>query len=359
MKTWLSALLCKWDWLQVEVSSQCHANCVYCPTAIYRKENRNHLMSMETYQRLLPDLARARLVYLQGWGEPFMNPHFFEMVRLAKAAGCQVGMTTNAMLLDGDRLAEVMDSGLDMITFSLAGGRQTNDAFRKGTQLEQVLATARQLQRLKAQRKASRPEVHLAYMLLRSGLEELAQLPDLASGLGISQVVISTLDFIPTPQLANEAFIPANRAEYGALCHQLDEVIKAGKCFGIDIHYQCIAAQEMLEDCSPAPSRQSDLASFFSPMQPNCTENIQRSAFISAEGDVSPCVFKHLPIRSPEILSPPAERPYQALQFGNVREQSLGEIWNSAPYRAFRRSHQGGGLPDLCNQCLKPRVQRV
>jgi len=358
VRKWLNALFCKWDWLQVEVSSQCHAACIYCPTAIYRKENSNRLMSLETFHRLLPDFARARLVYLQGWGEPLLNPNFFEMVRLTKDAGCQVGVTTNTMLLDEARLTEVVSSGVDVITFSLAGGRQTNDAVRKGTCMEQVLNTARQLQHIKAQKGTDRPEVHLAYMLLRSGLTEIEQLPDLVAGLGITQIVISTLDFIPTLALEREALIPSNQADFVALCSQLDEVVKAAQSFGVDVHYQCITTAERPEENGLATPTEMDLALFFSHTLPICTENIQRSAFISADGDVSPCVFTHLPVKFPEAPAVQMGRPYQALSFGNVCEQSLAEIWESKAYRVFRRLHSDGKLKDPCLQCLKPRVQR-
>ena len=174
----------RWDWLQVEVSSQCPAACIYCPTALFRKGGSNLLMSMETYHRLLPAFSRTRMVFLQGWGEPFLNPHLFEMVRQAKSAGCQVGTTTNGMLLDTDKLAGLVNSGMDMVAFSLAGCSETNDSVRKGTRLAHVLEAIRQLNRIKENERTARPVIHIAYMLLRSGLDEIEQLPSLLAGFG-------------------------------------------------------------------------------------------------------------------------------------------------------------------------------
>ena len=79
------------DWLQVAVTSHCNASCAYCPHTIYRRQWQSRHLSLTTFQRLLPDLQRVRLVYLQGWGEPFLHPDFFTLVSLAKQAGCQVG----------------------------------------------------------------------------------------------------------------------------------------------------------------------------------------------------------------------------------------------------------------------------
>lgn len=80
----------RWGWRKVEVRSQCNAVCTYCPTAIFRQEGSNLLMSLETFAQLVPSFAQPRLVFLRGWGEPFLNPHFFEMADIAKAAGCKV-----------------------------------------------------------------------------------------------------------------------------------------------------------------------------------------------------------------------------------------------------------------------------
>ena len=59
-------------------------------------------MSMDTFTHVLPALPRTRLVFLQGRGEPLLNPVFFQMASLAKAAGCDVGTTTNGTLIDGE-----------------------------------------------------------------------------------------------------------------------------------------------------------------------------------------------------------------------------------------------------------------
>lgn len=61
----------KWDWLQVEVSSLCHAACTYCPTRVYRQEGDNLLMSLDTFMKLSPSLSQTKLVYLQSTTFPY------------------------------------------------------------------------------------------------------------------------------------------------------------------------------------------------------------------------------------------------------------------------------------------------
>lgn len=313
-------------------------------------------MSLETFSRLVPSLSQTKLIFLQGWGEPFLNPHFFEMVRIAKAAGCRVGTTTNGMLLDAEKLSELVRSGVDVIAFSLAGCTETNDVFRKGTRLAQVLKTIQQLTMVKEREKSLRPEIHVAYLLLRSGLDEIEQLPVVLADLGISQVVISTLDFIPLSILEREALIPASQDEYSSLRTRLDNLAATGRQSGLEIHSQIVAPQEVVDEMCDFAHGEQDFAALFFMTRPTCTENIQKAAFISASGEVSPCVFTHLPLRSPELAAGRMGQPYHPLVFGNIHDSSLDTIWQVPAYRAFRRSHRAGNLAGGCQSCLKTRI---
>ena len=87
------------DWIQVEISSHCNAGCIYCPRTAYRRNWQNRHLPLEVFRRLSRAFDRAGLVFLQGWGEPFLHPQFFDLLRIAKQAGCMVGTTTNASLL--------------------------------------------------------------------------------------------------------------------------------------------------------------------------------------------------------------------------------------------------------------------
>ncbi len=61
---------------------------------------KSRLFPVELYRRLISAFNKTNLVYLQGWGEPFTNPHFMEFLHIEKKAGCMVGTTTNGMLLN-------------------------------------------------------------------------------------------------------------------------------------------------------------------------------------------------------------------------------------------------------------------
>ena len=54
---------------------------------------------------------------------------------------------------------------------------------------------------------------------------------------------------------------------------------------------------------------------------------------INSNGDMSPC------------------RDYHDFVVGNVKEKTVTQIWNSAPYRKFRKSISEKGLMPVCTRC--------
>jgi MoaA/NifB/PqqE/SkfB family radical SAM enzyme len=322
----------KWDWIQVEVTTHCDAACIYCPRTVFRESWQDQHLSLETFKKLKPALPRTDLVHLQGWGEPFLNPEFFEIAAFAKQTGCKVGTTTNAMLLNEERIRKVVETGIDILAFSLAGTGENNDLIRKGTSLKKVLKAVETLNREKARQGKTTPEIHVAYMLFRSGMGELEALPSLLEGLGVSQVVVSTLDFVPTEKLWKEALIPTTEEQYEELRSSLDHLLEAGRDKGLSIFYHLM---------SPKQRRQV------------CTENVQKALCISSDGAVTPCVYTNLRVSGAYHDLQGKKVSYQRMVFGNIHERKVKDIWKEKSYSAFRRSFFEGELAPACQKCPK------
>jgi MoaA/NifB/PqqE/SkfB family radical SAM enzyme len=324
----------KWDWIQVEVTTHCNAACIYCPHTVFRESWQDQHLSLETFKKLKSALPRTDLVHLQGWGEPFLNPEFFEIAACAKQTGCKVGMTTNAMLLNGERIRKVVETGIDILAFSLAGTGEKNDLIRKGTNLKKVLKAIETLNREKSRQGKTTPEIHVAYMLFRSGMGEFEALPSLLEGLGVSQVVVSTLDFVPTEKLWKEALIPATQEEYEGLRSSLDQLVEAGRDKDLSIFYYLM---------SPKQRRQV------------CTENVQKALCVSSDGAVTPCVYTNLRVSGTYYDLQGKQANYQRMVFGNIKEKDVKDIWKEKSYSTFRRSFYKGDLAPTCQKCSKIR----
>jgi MoaA/NifB/PqqE/SkfB family radical SAM enzyme len=330
----LSLFQPKWDWIQVEVTTECNATCSYCPRTVYRNSWKDRHLPLETFRKLRPVMGRARHLHLQGWGEPLLHPFFFEMVATGKAAGCQVGTTTNGMLLNKEGVERVFQSELDVVAFSLAGTDEKNDRVRKGTSLSKVLEVIRTLKREKEKQGTTKPAIHVAYMLLRSGIVGLGNLPRLLQGCGVSDVVISFLDFVPSVELQDEVIAPRTPSEREKLRSLLEAVREEGEKLNITIHHPY-----------GSPGYEGD----------TCTENVLRALCIASDGSVTPCVYTNLQTHQAFYVLAGEKRTYERLIFGNINEQSLKKVWRQRTYRAFHRSFRTGQLPAPCRGCPKLR----
>jgi MoaA/NifB/PqqE/SkfB family radical SAM enzyme len=334
----------RFDWLQLEVAGVCNASCAYCALTCYKGVRENSLMDMATFERLEPHFASAALVYLQGWGEPLLHPKFWEMARRAKASGAQVGLTTNGTRLDTDNLARLLELPINIMGISIAGTTAaTNDRWRHGCNFTGLGAALTELKRLKAARGGQGTAVHLAYMLLASNWQEVANLPALAETWGANEVVVNYLSFLPDPALQPESLF--DRSElWQPVLEQLATVQADAQARGIALHYY-------------RPDRSEPHA--------ECTEHVRKAVFVSWQGDVAPCVLTNHSLKAgatPVHYFRGQSYPVGSCVFGNVNEASFEAIWKSDAARTFRDAFERrlkkkrpgtDDLPESCKHCYK------
>lgn len=318
-----------WDWIQVEVTTRCNAACVYCPRTVYSGGWQSRDLDWETFEAVSPAFRQARLVHLQGWGEPLLHPRFLDMLAALKAVGKWVGTTSNGLAVTPDLAERLVAGRLDLLALSLAGTDVSQDRIRAGAPLERVLEALAVLEAAKRRAGSRRPALHVAFLLLRSGLPGLARLPALLEGRGVSQVMVSTLDYLCAENLAPEALTPADHTE---VLPALEELAREAEARNLEVAWSI-----------PGPG----------PRRGECTENVGRALVVGADGGVHPCVIGNLPVDRGCPLRPGLLPPPPPLVFGNVREATLTRIWKSPAYRAFRRSFRDGSLHPACRACSK------
>lgn len=341
------------DWVQIEVSTRCNATCIYCPHTLASKSWQSSHFPLTFFYDLLPSLGHTKLVFLQGWGEPLLHPELFEMVRLCKNRNKMVGFTTNGMLLNKKTIHVIVDLQVDILGISFAGTTSsTHNRIRKGTDFDTVVMALDYLRRIKAERRTTKPAVHLAYLMLASNFEELSGIPRLAEKVGAEQVVASNLTMILDPQLSREALFnnPQRLDEYNRTLARIKKEA-AGQRKRILFEYQ-------------GPGL--DKSSF------SCPENVCRACVINVAGEVGPCVFTNT------ILSGSSSKtatkkimpifknrpiPLETFSFGNIKNNSLTRIWQSKKYREFRNIFDpdtklsarqiSAEMPTSCRTCYK------
>jgi MoaA/NifB/PqqE/SkfB family radical SAM enzyme len=321
------------DWIQVEISTHCNAGCIYCPRTVFRKHWKNKLLPLEIFKKLVPAFQKTRLVHLQGWGEPFIHPHFLEMLQISKKAGCLVGTTTNGTLLNVRKIEQLVNERLDIIALSIAGTDETyNDKIRQGTSLKKILETIDTINTVKARYHTDKPDIHIAYMLLRSGLSQIEKLPLLAENIGVSQVVVSSLTLVPNRELHPESVLASDSAEFSEIKRHLNQIKTSCSDKGISLYFRI---------AYPLPEDRF------------CSENIAKALVVGSDGNISPCVMNQ--IHTQEQVSyyfNEKEYPLIGISFGNISEQTIKTIWNKKEYYQFRNSFAENRLQKRCTACM-------
>ena len=280
-------------------------------------------MALATFDRLKPLLYRSERVHLQGWGEPFQNPHFFVMAQMARKAGCRVSTTTGGLGMTVDRAEQLIKGGFDIVAFSLAGTDPVSNSARQGMDFDQVCRSIRTLRQECLRQRVETPEIHLAYLLLGSKVQAVTGLPALMQDLGVRRAVISTLDYLPEPDLTKEAFSLEDQEKIVEITALLQTTAAAAERLGLELYYDF-----------PRPSGSGY----------GCSEHVGSSLFVAADGAVSPCVFVNVPTG----MSDAGRRI-----FGNVCLHSPLEIWEDPAYRRFRRRLAEGDGDPVCKACPK------
>ncbi len=85
-------------------------------------------MEFDLFTRIVDGSSPClQYVSLDGPGETTMNPAAFRMIRYARSKGIRVMFSTNCTLLDATMADAIMDSGADLIIFSVNGA--TSDVY--------------------------------------------------------------------------------------------------------------------------------------------------------------------------------------------------------------------------------------
>ncbi len=107
--------------LQIELTNRCNLSCQTCLRTVPGIKLHEQDLSFSALEQLQPSLQRTTSVHLQGWGESVLLDDLPERIRWFKAQGCRVSFTTSGTLMTAGQAGQLVASGLDSITFSMAG----------------------------------------------------------------------------------------------------------------------------------------------------------------------------------------------------------------------------------------------
>ena len=299
---------------QIELTTRCPLRCKMC----IRTESTDWQcqdMPFEDFKKLLPYLREVETVVLEGWGESLLYKDLSECIRLVKKEGSQVGFVTSAMGLTERRVAELIKAGLDFVGFSISGATpETHDAIRVNSHLREIFNAIHLFNEEKLRQQIDRPKMHLVFLMLRDNISEVPAVPSLANEMGIKDVLLTNIcHCINVWQEKHRLFV------WEKIENEYEEIVR-----------QAEANAKKLSIGLKRPS----LCAIDVPV---CEENPLRNLYISADGEVSPCVYLYPPLPSPfKRIFCSKEYWVEKMSFGNIFRDPFPAIWNRGDYEEFR-----------------------
>lgn len=164
--------------LNLDTFNGCNLKCPFCPTGTSQLERAKARLSVDRAKRVI-DLVKEHVleIRLYNWGEPFLNPDIFEIIRYAHDAGLYTIINSNLSVKVPDLARRVVESRLDRLQASVDGlTQQTLQTYRRKSDAELVFANVRALAAERARQGAATPVLSLAFLVFRHNEHELPQL---------------------------------------------------------------------------------------------------------------------------------------------------------------------------------------
>ena len=140
--------------VDLEISSACDLKCPMCYTRTddFKKQVKKQFMDYDLFKKLVNECVqfKAYSIRISLRGEPFIHPNVIDMIRYAKDAGIkEVASLTNNYRLTPEMFEQAMKAGLDWLTISFDGLRETYEQVRQPAKFEESLNKIKEYKRIK------------------------------------------------------------------------------------------------------------------------------------------------------------------------------------------------------------------
>jgi MoaA/NifB/PqqE/SkfB family radical SAM enzyme len=290
---------------QICITNKCNFNCKMCQRFDLKVDIKQ--MEFETFEQIIDKLDPIESVILTGWGEPLLHPNLIKMIKLCKNKDKKVRFTSNGALLHDQLIKDLVNSGLDEITFSIEEIHNSENSIGHDS-LQQINKILRFLEINKGIIK-----VNIQSVLQKDNQEKILEIARFCKTNKVDRLRLTRLD------IRFHDFERPTIREEKQLVNLISKILKNSKT-GIDF--------------LPHTAFDGITKNIFKIVYPflhqfgkYCLRTFN-DIYINVNGGVTPCCA--LP----------------KFELGNILEDDLDNIWNSCKFRNFRK-HQ----KEICGKC--------
>lgn len=150
--------------IDIELSSLCDLNCPMCYTTTeeFKEKVERGLFDYDLFKKIIDESADNGLYSIRlSWrGESFLHPKIYEMIKYAKEKGIkEVSTLTHGGRLDEKNFEKLIDLGLDWLTISFDGMKETYEKIRFPLKFDDAVKKIKNYQQIKKQRGVVKPVI--------------------------------------------------------------------------------------------------------------------------------------------------------------------------------------------------------
>lgn len=173
----------------IDTGNVCNLRCPFCPTGIGRAGAPKGLMSLDMFNTILAKIEPyAYYLEMMNWGEPFVNPHFIEMVELAASKGIRTHFDSNLSVREFNEVEaeRIVRSGIWRIRGSIDGAtKESYLQYRRRGKFDRALRNLALLQRIREKLGSSTPIIEWQFLINSRNYHEIETAKAMASGIGV------------------------------------------------------------------------------------------------------------------------------------------------------------------------------
>ena len=310
--------------LYLEATTGCNLQCRTCIRNIWGDPSA--LMKWDTFEALmnsLDGLPELKRVVFTGFGEPLSHPRILEMIERVRQRGLAVSIGSNGLLLREKMARELVRLGVDRLVVSVDGVKPETYGDVRGAGLSELLDNVRRLNDIKQEVNTLIPALGIEFVVLKSNIDELPALTQLASHLNASRVLVTNV----LPYTAD----------------MRDQML-----YGYDPQPSLDARNWPVHSGAWVTWGSLDLPRMHWGAERRCKFIQDRSMIIGWDGGVTPCYA--LSHNYSYYAIDGCAKQVERYVLGNVNQQTLADIWMSEDYVLFRSEVRSFHFPS-CPNC--------
>ncbi len=316
--------------LYIEPTSKCNLSCTMCFRKTWIDEAFADMDDevFENTMATMPD--EVETVFFGGMGEPLFHKNIVSMVRAAASKNKRVEILTNGTLLTQEMSAALLDAGLKRLWVSVDSVEtESYESIRQNSNFSLITHNISKYNLERFLRIDNEPELGFAFVAMKSNLAQLGNLARFALKHQANEINISNV--IPTDEQSLQESLYNRIVSLGFLAQEKDGAHPKVSLPMMDMKLpgtkeaflDLLSSDNMVEFNGTSLMRRRRYCKFIE----------EGNAFVRHDGDVSPCMAL---LHSGITYLENDKRIIYHHSFGNVRSESLTDIWNNEEYTQFR-----------------------